>query len=142
MAETWRAVPSIPQILASSEGRVMVAPYEAAMPHGGVRQYGGQPHFGIWNKLDGRFQMLYKGKIHKVHRLVCEAFHGPAPSNGHICMHVDENAANNAPDNLKWGTQKENLNAPAFLEYCKARTGDDSPWTKGRLAAAAKASAD
>lgn len=113
----------------------MAAPYLAEMPNGGMRQYGGQPHFGVWDKTDGRFTVFHKGKTYKVHQLVCEAFHGPKPSESSVCMHVDENAANNAPENLKWGSQKENLNAPAFKAYCRERKGDDNPWVKGRLAA-------
>ncbi len=68
----------------------------------------------------------------KIHRLVAEAFHGTTPFDGAVVMHVDENAANNRASNLKWGTQKENLNAPGFLKYCRSRTGEDSPGTKGR----------
>lgn len=120
MSEVWREVPSLPAILASSEGRIMVKPYSAPMPHGGVRQYGGQPHFGVWNKADERFIIVYKGKCYKVAHLVCEAFNGPRPEiEGErvVCMHLDENAANNRADNLAWGTQKENLNAPGFLDY-------------------------
>ncbi len=124
--ETWRVVPSAPQFLVSSEGRIMVAPYEAGMPHGGKRQYGGQPHFGVWNKQDGRFIVVYKGKTFKVHQLVCEAFHGarpPEPDSGiTVVMHLDENAANNRAENLAWGTQKQNLNAEGFKVY--RRTGD------------------
>ncbi len=133
--EVWRNVPSMPEIMVSSEGRLMVSPYEARMPNGGTRFYGGEPHFGVWNKADGRFQFFYKGKTYKVAPLVCEAFNGVKPSDDAVCMHIDENAANNRPSNLAWGTQKENLNARAFVEYCKARTGDDSPWIKGRIAA-------
>lgn len=70
-------------------------------------------------------------------RLVCEAFHGPAPSTDSVCMHLDENARNNAPTNLQWGTQKENLNATGFLEYCRSRTGDNNPLIKGRARGAA-----
>lgn len=128
--EIWRSVPSNPSLLASSEGRVMVAPYCGPMPHGGMRHYGGQPRFGVWCKRDCRFVVVLKGKTHKVHRLVCEAFHGAAPFDGAVVMHVDENSANNRPENLKWGTQKENLNAPGFLEYCKSRTGENSPTRK------------
>lgn len=131
MAEEWRMVPSCPTILASSEGRIMVVPYEASMPHGGLRQYGGQPHFGVWAKDNGRFITHYKGKTYRVARLVCEAFHGRPPFPDAVCMHVDENAANNRADNLKWGTQKENLNSDAFLDYCKARVGVHSPTAKG-----------
>lgn len=119
--EIWRTVPSKPEFLVSSEGRFMVAPYRGEMPNGGERPYGGEPRFGVWNKQDGRFITVYKGKTYKVHRLVCEAFHGPPPNDASVCMHIDENAANNRPDNLKWGTQKENLNAEGFREY--HRTG-------------------
>jgi hypothetical protein len=108
---------------------MMVAPYWGTMPHGGGRPYGGQPHFGVWNKHDGRFITVYKGKTYKIARLVCEAFHG-APFKGAVCMHIDENAANNKPVNLAWGTQKENLNADGFLVYREASTGEESPTTK------------
>lgn len=136
--EIWKVVPSEPWCLASSEGRIMVAPYTASMPYGGERQYGGMPNFGVWNKADGRFITVYKGKTHKVHRLVCEAFKGAPPHDRSVCMHDDENSANNRASNLVWGTQKQNLNAEGFIEYCKARTGDDSPWIKGRIAASLK----
>jgi len=138
MGEVWRTVPSQPQFLVSSEGRIMVAPYQAKMPKGGMRQYGGQPHFGVWNKQDGRFVIVHKGKTYKVHQLVCEAFNGERPADPEnsitVCMHLDENAANNRAENLAWGTQKENLNAPGFIEYCKSRTGENSPFVKGRAA--------
>ena len=127
--EVWRSVPSVPEILVSSEGRMMIAPYWGTMPHGGDRPYGGQPHFGVWNKQDGRFITVYKGKTYKIARLVCEAFKGPAPK-GSVCMHLDENSANNKPVNLDWGTQKENLNADGFLVYREASTGKDSPVVK------------
>lgn len=67
----------------------------------------------------------------KVHRLVCEAFHGPAPFKRAVVLHLDENAINNKPENLRWGTQKENLNMPKFISYCKSRTGENSPSIKG-----------
>lgn len=49
-------------------------------------------------------------------------------------MHLDENAANNRASNICWGTQKENLNAEGFLAYCRGRTGENSPYIKGRKA--------
>jgi hypothetical protein len=40
-------------------------------------------------------------------------------------MHIDENSRINRADNLEWGTQKQNLNAPGFLSYasrvCRAK---------------------
>jgi hypothetical protein len=130
--EIWRDVPSVPGILVSSEGRVMSAPHREPMPNGGQRTYGGRPHFGVWNKCDGRFIVCVRGQSYKVHRLVAEAFHGPPPFEGAVAMHLDENAANNRASNLRWGTQQENLNAPGFLEYCHSRIGDRSPTVKAR----------
>src|SRR5690348_3980218 len=135
IGEVWRTVPSLPHIMVSSEGRVMVAPFLAEMPHGGKRHYGGQPSFGVWSKEDARFLLIHNGHSYKVARLVCEAFHGPAPQDEPCCLHCDENSANNRADNVRWGTQKENLNAPAFLAYCHERTGSDSPFLRGRRAA-------
>lgn len=129
--EIWRMIPSLPEYMASSEGRVMRTPYVATISRGdGQRHYGGQPHFGVWNKRDGRFVISFRGTTYKVHRLICEAFHGPPPFGEAVCMHVDENAANNRPSNLQWGSQRENLNAPGFIEYCKGRTGENSPYAK------------
>jgi hypothetical protein len=129
--EVWRVIPSLPEYLASTEGRVMRVPFLGTMPYGGPKHYGGQPQFGVWNKESGRFVLPYHGKNHKVHRLICEAFNGPAPDDKPVCMHLDENAANNRPTNLAWGTQKENLNAPAVKEYHRARTGENNPLIKG-----------
>jgi hypothetical protein len=130
--EIWRDVPSVPGILASSEGRIMYAPHREPMPYGGERSYGGQPTFGVWNKTDARFIAVIRGTTYKISRLVAEAFLGPPAFDGAVVMHIDENAANNRPSNLRWGTQKENLNAEGFLEYCRGRTGENSPTVKGR----------
>jgi hypothetical protein len=131
--EVWLDVPSVPGVLASSEGRVMHVPYRAPGPNGAVRSYGGTPHFGVWNKADGRFVVRIKNKTYKVHQLIAEAFHGPRPFEGAVAMHVDENAANNRPSNLKWGTMKENMNAPGFLanaaQKCRAKMrGERAPF--------------
>lgn len=110
----------------------MVLPSTGPMPRGGKRHYGGTPYFGFWEKNQGRFVTTYRGKNYKVSRMICEAFHGPQPFEGAVTMHLDENAANNRADNLAWGTQKENLNAPGFIEYCKSRTGENSPRAKAK----------
>lgn len=43
-----------------------------------------------------------------VHRLVCEAFHGPCPPDKQHCAHRDGNPENNRADNLRWATVREN----------------------------------
>lgn len=118
--EIWRVIPSVPDYLASSHGRVMKVPYLAPMPHGGVRNYGGEPTRGVWVKAERRYIICIDGHTHKIARLVCEAFHGAAPEGKPVCMHLDENSRNNRPENLRWGTQKENLNAPGYSAYLKS----------------------
>ena len=51
-----------------------------------------------------------KIKTHSVHRLVLTAFVGPCPA-GHQCDHIDGNRLNNAIDNLRWVTAKQNMQA-------------------------------
>ncbi|WP_449411892.1 HNH endonuclease signature motif containing protein [Methylobacterium komagatae] len=43
-----------------------------------------------------------------VHRLVCEAFHGPAPTPEHQVAHADGTRWNARADNLRWATRTEN----------------------------------
>jgi hypothetical protein len=49
-----------------------------------------------------------KQHLRRVHRLVCEAFHGPPPSPNHQVRHLDGNKTNNRAENLAWGTHSEN----------------------------------
>lgn len=120
--ETWKPIPSDLTLEASSEGRIRVIPHSKSMPNGGCRTYGGKPTNGQWAIDEKRFIYCRKGhKTRKVAMLVCEAFHGPAPTSVSVCMHKDENSKNNKSNNLEWGTQKENLNCPGFIQYCRDR---------------------
>lgn len=48
-----------------------------------------------------------KIRRHRVHRLVCIAFHGEPPNNK--CVdHIDGNKENNRSDNLRWCSWEEN----------------------------------
>ena len=130
MPEEWRPVPSVPGLEASDKGRLRVPRFFSATAN---RWYGSSGCSGQWD--GSRFTYRRRGKTYKVHRLVCEAFHGAAPFDRAVVMHLDENSANNCASNLAWGTQKENLNAPGFLAYCRTRVGDASPVRKGRTRA-------
>jgi len=138
--EIWKPVPSKPGVLASSWGRVKMPESKAKMPHGGERIYKTNPVLGQIRRASKNAIYEYRGILHsklgnmKVHRLVCEAFHGPPPFEKSVVIHLDENGLNNRPENLKWGTQKENLNMPKFIEYCKSRTGENNPRVKAKRA--------
>ena len=126
--EVWKEVPSFPEMLASSWGRVKVKDVTRTMPNGGTRVYSGSPTYGYEDKsATGREGVpkrrvvrigRYK-KTFRVHRLVCEAFHGSSPKKNMIVMHLNENPSDNRPSNLQWATQKENLNMPLVKEYHK-----------------------
>lgn len=98
------------------------------MPYGGSKVCGGN----ILNETGkgGRTKFQFRGKNYKISRLVCIAFNGPPPFDGAYVLHDDECETNNRADNLVWGTQKQNLNYPGFIAYCKSRVGDDSPIRK------------
>ena len=139
--EEWRDVPSVPGVMASSWGRFRLPTTTARLPYGGgTRTYTTKPRYGVWAVGPGGGRYIFRWskmrKTFKVARLVCEAFHGPAPFSGAVVMHKNENSRNNTPGNLEWGTQKQNLNAPGFLDYCRARTDVDNPFIKGRAAKA------
>jgi hypothetical protein len=132
--EIWKPVPSLPGVRASSWGRIWFPERKAKTPNGGIRKYSTKPRSGVvhlpscggthtylkaWNKFFGNVA---------VHRAVCEAFHGAPPFAKAVVLHLDENAHNNVPENLRWGTQKENMNMPKLKEYHRSRTGENSPW--------------
>ena len=43
-----------------------------------------------------------------LHRLVCEAFHGPAPTDKPLALHWDDDPLNNDCSNLRWGSAQDN----------------------------------
>ena len=131
--EVWRPVPSEPGVLASSWGRFLLPPRYAPLPNGGYRVYTPKPRSGAVSRANTSAQHTYllamvyrtgedKSRQHprKVHQLVCEAFHGPKPFPEAVVIHINEDAHDNRPENLRWGTQKENLNAPGFKAYCRS----------------------
>ena len=62
-----------------------------------------------------------KGKNYFVHRLVAETFI-PNPKNLPCIDHIDRNYLNNSADNLRWCTQKENMNNPLTREYANIKS--------------------
>lgn len=110
------------------------------------RSYEVIPTAGYLNKsasssLSGRMIWSYKinGKrtYFRIHRAVCEAFHGPQPFPNAIVLHINENGVDNRACNLKWGTYRENLNAPLYItNSCKGSStrGFSSPVVREKAA--------
>lgn len=88
----WISIPSAPGFEAGLTGEIR----NASTKH-------------VRTAYAGRTVNLGKGKGTKlVSRLVCEAFHGPAPEGKPQVAHADGNPRNNGPFNLYWANQKEN----------------------------------
>jgi hypothetical protein len=138
MEEVWRPVPSFPEWEASNAGRVRLLPFEYAMPNGGVRRVMPKPIVGyVASAQKGaahQYRSVYwnRGKrTLKVHQLVCEAFHGARPASCTDVLHLNEDGLDNRPENLRWGTRKENLNMPKIKQYhrlaCSKKMGNPRP---------------
>jgi hypothetical protein len=132
-----REIKSIPGAFARDDGKIKLPESIAEMPNGGKRKYktkwiSGQIRKASKSARHMYYGVLYKGKNYKIHRLVCEAFYGPPPSKKSVVLHINEDGTDNRVENIRWGTQKENLNAPGFIEYCKSRVGENSPTKKAR----------
>jgi hypothetical protein len=94
----WKPIPSCPGYGASDYGRIR-------NDGRGTLLIGTDDRYGyrcVNIMVDG------KRVKRKVHRLVCEAWHGPCPD-GHECGHLDGNSSNNRADNLAWITRSENI---------------------------------
>ena len=57
----------------------------------------------------GYLAFCYKGKNHRVHRVIAETFI-PNPNNLPCVNHLNENPSDNRVENLRWATHKENMN--------------------------------
>lgn len=67
--------------------------------------------------LYARLSDAKTGRYHtlSVHVLVCKTFNGPKPEQidgdrNVDCMHLNGNSLDNRPENLAWGTHKQNMN--------------------------------
>lgn len=98
MTEEWRIIPSFSLYEASSAGRIRRGGTNRVRAlHGNGRGY---LKTSLW--VRGEEFNCY------VHRLVCEAFHGPAPIPKMDAAHANGVRDDNRPDNLRWATRSAN----------------------------------
>lgn len=111
----WRSVPSRPGYMVSSLGQVW-SPRSGRIIRG--IEAGQLKYLCIDFWKEGR---------EYVHRMVCEAFHGPALK-GMEVRHLDGDNRNNKPSNLAWGTRAENHADKA--RHGTAPNGERNPASK------------
>lgn len=99
--ENWRPVVGFPGYEVSDKGRVRTLRKGNPRPRKPEIDKDGYSRLSI--QRDGRYVHVL------VHRLVCEAFNGPAPEDRTMCCHEDNDKTNNRPSNLRWDTQAGNI---------------------------------
>lgn len=96
----------------SSFGRLKrIGPRRIARSPFSRPQAEGQERIWLGSKVNGYFKVLLggrKGRLEYIHRIVCEAFHGPAPEGKTQVAHYDGNRLNNRAENLRWADSKDN----------------------------------
>lgn len=105
MRELWKVVASFPDYKVSNCGRVMRAVADSQGKNLSKILKG-------WTANSGYVQVrLYRNGESSpvsVHRILCIAFHGKAPTTRHHASHKDGIRINNVSRNLRWRTPSEN----------------------------------
>lgn len=106
--ESWRQVPNFDGYQVSSLGNVRSVDRVVAERGGRKRLHKSRPIKSRLVKGYPQVTLSVSGKPHfkYVHQLVCEAFNGART--GRDTRHLDGNPLNNTPENLAWGSPKEN----------------------------------
>lgn len=110
--EVWVKPPRFGGLLeVSSLGRVRTVTREMTTWRGGKVKIPGRMvtlRRHPWGYFWCEFMLRRQKHCEFVHRLVAEAFHGPAPEGMPYACHGDNNPQNNVPDNLRWGSPSDN----------------------------------
>ncbi|MEO0600369.1 MAG: HNH endonuclease signature motif containing protein [Myxococcota bacterium] len=108
-----RDVPGHPGYRVTSEGLVLGKRGKPLSPrphwqtgHLRVRLYGA--HLAPVALKHGKSMRTQRFVDAYVHVLVCTAWHGPPPFEGAIVLHHNDVSSDNRPENLRWGTHREN----------------------------------
>jgi len=119
--EEWRNVANWPDYHVSSHGRMRRAVMTSLMDSGArmEKQYS--------YRVGGRYVAVNLTRDKKksqvmIHHLVCQTFHGPAPTEEHVVWFHDGDSLNSHADNLSWLTHAE---ASCLVD---AELGLDEEW--------------
>lgn len=99
----WRTLRWLPGYEVSEDGDLRHTFRKATRPAGYVLKGCYCQGYRVYKLRNGDGKRIFKA-----HRLVCEAFHGPAPEGKPEVAHCDGNRANNHYTNLRWASRQEN----------------------------------
>lgn len=89
---------------------------------------------------DGYRRVMYLGKSHSVHRIICGAFNGLPPEGKPCVDHINRIRDDNRPSNLHWVSAKENSDNQGCVDQSIAKYGvracdDKKAWGAAYIAA-------
>lgn len=101
-AEEWRPAPGLEgRYEVSDQGRARATPGTGRVAFLKINYSGRYPRFSA--RVNGR------QTTPSLHRLICEAFHGPAPTWAECARHLNDDPRDNRAVNLAWGTHADNM---------------------------------
>lgn len=124
--EEWRTIKGWPAYEVSSLGNV-----RRVLPGKGTKTGLLKLQVGKRGYPMATLRMMPRHTKCPVHRLVCEAFHGPPPEGQNEVAHGDGVRTNNRAENLRWASRRENaadtlkhgtnyISPPASPAICRA----------------------
>lgn len=125
MTEEWRIIAEFPDYAVSADGEIKRIRTDQRN-----HRLTGRPLKWAVNKAGYACVTLCAPagyRTARVNRVVCAAFHGPAPSPQHHAAHNDGDSLNNRADNLRWVIGSEN--EADKRKHGTARIGDRH-WSK------------
>lgn len=96
----WYEIPGFSRYAANEKGQILGKKTKLITYGGNAGKY---LKVGIYK--DG----YEKHSTYYVHDLVCRAFYGEPPFKNAVVLHLDNNPRNNTKNNLRWGTQSQNI---------------------------------
>ncbi len=118
VSPTLYPIPGIDGYAADAEGNIWSISSD-------WRGYGNRILYSYANRygyLQVRVYCEGKRAVKTVHRLVCGAFHGAAPTTIHEVRHLDGSRSNNRPGNLCWGTRSQNAHDREFHKVLRGQS--------------------
>lgn len=108
MKEIWKPIPNYEGLYeASSHGRIRSVNRIIEGRWGATRRTGKIRSCHL--DKDGYQHLHFRGKHHRVSRLVCETFHGPSPFEAAQVNHKNKIRNDDTIKNLEWVSQSENM---------------------------------
>ena len=122
MTEEWKDIPGYPY-QASSLGNIRRTPGTGKFKSKLLKQVLTQRYL-----MTRTYTNENIATSSRVHRLVCLAFHGFPREEQTICRHLNDDIYDNRPENLAWGTAKDN--AADAIRNKKQRRAENHPNAK------------